>query len=270
MRIEPPQSDAVTKGTIPEAIAAELPPDEPPGVRSRFQGFRVRPNNRFLVNAMWPNSGVLVLPTTIAPAALSRATWIESSFAILSLNGTEPYVVAIPATPSRSFTPSGRPASIPVSSRRAIFSSSARASAIASSGRNAQNALNLGLSASIRERLAATSSLGLSSRRRIMPARSNADIQCSSAIGEFPRLSPYYREPKMKNATHDALAEARRTRRAGAGTARCAVPAPAPDTQMARRRDSGTTARAGQQIAAELFPPQSVGNSGEVPPRYNL
>ena len=38
----------------------------------------------------------------------------------------------------------------------------------------------------------------------------------------------------MKNATHDAFAEARRTRRAGAGTAHRAVPAPAPDTQMAR------------------------------------
>ena len=47
MRIEPPPSDPVAKGTIPEAMAAALPPDDPPGVCSRFQGFRVWPNTRF-------------------------------------------------------------------------------------------------------------------------------------------------------------------------------------------------------------------------------
>ncbi len=50
MRIEPPPSEPVASGTTPPAIAAELPPDDPPGVRSRFHGLRVGPNSTFLVN----------------------------------------------------------------------------------------------------------------------------------------------------------------------------------------------------------------------------
>src|SRR5579863_9163419 len=38
IRIEPPPSEPVASGTIPDAIAAELPPDDPPGVRSAFHG----------------------------------------------------------------------------------------------------------------------------------------------------------------------------------------------------------------------------------------
>ena len=41
MRIEPPPSLAVARGVMPEASAAAEPPLEPPGVRSRFHGFRV-------------------------------------------------------------------------------------------------------------------------------------------------------------------------------------------------------------------------------------
>ena len=32
MRIEPPPSDPVARGTIPEAMAAAAPPEEPPGL----------------------------------------------------------------------------------------------------------------------------------------------------------------------------------------------------------------------------------------------
>ena len=74
MRIDPPPSPAVTSGTRPAAIAADEPPLDPPGVRSRFHGLRVTPNSGFLVIAVAPNSGALVLPTTMAPAARSRAT----------------------------------------------------------------------------------------------------------------------------------------------------------------------------------------------------
>jgi len=182
IRIEPPQSEAVASGVIPDAIAAELPPEEPPGVRARFHGLRLAPKSRFRVKAVWPNSGVLVLPTTIAPAALSRAIWTESSCARLSLNGAEPKVVVIPATSSRSLTPSGSPASGPVSAPRTSFSSSIRASAIASSKRVAQKALSCGFSASIRAIVVAINSLGLSSRRRIIARSSNAGIQCKSVI----------------------------------------------------------------------------------------
>jgi len=81
MRIDPPPSDPVASGTIPEAMAAALPPDEPPGVWSRFHGFRVAPNRGFSVSAFQPSSGVFVLPTTTHPAATSRATRVESAVA---------------------------------------------------------------------------------------------------------------------------------------------------------------------------------------------
>ena len=43
MRIEPPVSEPSASGPSRAATAAPAPPDEPPGVRSRFQGFAVRP-----------------------------------------------------------------------------------------------------------------------------------------------------------------------------------------------------------------------------------
>ena len=43
MRMEPPPSEASAAGTMRAATAAPAPPDEPPGVRSGAQGFRVGP-----------------------------------------------------------------------------------------------------------------------------------------------------------------------------------------------------------------------------------
>src|SRR4051812_7690031 len=51
------------------------PPEEPPEVRDGSQGFLVVPNARFLHPALLPNIGAFVLPTTMAPAFRSRATW---------------------------------------------------------------------------------------------------------------------------------------------------------------------------------------------------
>src|SRR3954453_3882710 len=62
MRIDPPPSDPVARGTIPAAMAAALPPDDPPGLRARSHGFRVSPNTAFSVSPFQPISGVLVLP----------------------------------------------------------------------------------------------------------------------------------------------------------------------------------------------------------------
>ena len=44
MRMLPPPSEALAKGTIPAATAAAAPPLEPPGVRSRSHGLRVAPH----------------------------------------------------------------------------------------------------------------------------------------------------------------------------------------------------------------------------------
>jgi hypothetical protein len=61
-------------GHIPVASAAAEPPLEPPAVRARFQGLRVAPKTALTVLGPKANSGVLVLPTTMAPAAFSRST----------------------------------------------------------------------------------------------------------------------------------------------------------------------------------------------------
>src|SRR5689334_16929084 len=74
MRIDPPPSDPVHRSTSPAATAAAEPPDEPPLVRCGAQGLRVGPNTRLSVSAWKPYAGVLVLPTTIAPAARRRST----------------------------------------------------------------------------------------------------------------------------------------------------------------------------------------------------
>ena len=43
MRIDPPPSDALAHGTMPEATAAAAPPLDPPGPWSRFHGLWVGP-----------------------------------------------------------------------------------------------------------------------------------------------------------------------------------------------------------------------------------
>src|SRR3954463_10801898 len=74
MRIEPPPSLPCASDTIPDATAAPLPPDGPPGVRPVSHGLRVAPFASGSVTGRIPSSGVLVLPTTIAPARLRRRT----------------------------------------------------------------------------------------------------------------------------------------------------------------------------------------------------
>ena len=56
----------------PAATAAPAPPEEPPGVRPRFQGLRVMPQSGLSVKLECANSGVAVLPIRIAPAARRR------------------------------------------------------------------------------------------------------------------------------------------------------------------------------------------------------
>ncbi len=61
-------------GTQPAATAAPEPPEEPPGVRSRFHGLRVIPQSGLSVKLEYANSGVVVFPTMIAPAPSSFST----------------------------------------------------------------------------------------------------------------------------------------------------------------------------------------------------
>jgi hypothetical protein len=70
---------------MPLATAAAAPPEEPPGVRERSYGFKVWPKTLLKVLLPAPNSGVLVLPSVMAPAAFRRSTMSASSLGTLSL-----------------------------------------------------------------------------------------------------------------------------------------------------------------------------------------
>ena len=71
-------SDPNASGANPAATAAALPPEEPPGTRSRSCGLRVGPKAEFSVDEPMANSSRLVLPTMTAPAAASRSTTVAS------------------------------------------------------------------------------------------------------------------------------------------------------------------------------------------------
>ena len=61
---------------MPAATAAADPPDDPPGTRDTSQGLRVGLYALFSVDEPIANSSMLVLPTTIAPAASRRSTTV--------------------------------------------------------------------------------------------------------------------------------------------------------------------------------------------------
>src|SRR6185437_14397770 len=100
---------------------------DPPQVRDRSQGLAVRPKSGASVKHLWPISGVVVLPTRIAPAAFSRATATESAVGTLSANTHEPKVVRTPLVLTRSLTANGTPCSGPSRSPRIAAASAARA-----------------------------------------------------------------------------------------------------------------------------------------------
>src|SRR3981189_1614842 len=90
IRIEQPKSVPCANGAIPVATATAEPPEEPAGLNAGFHGLRVTPNTSLKVLAPAANSGVLVLPSTMAPAAFRRRTTSASSAGTLSLNSGEP------------------------------------------------------------------------------------------------------------------------------------------------------------------------------------
>src|SRR5499426_2288095 len=113
MRIEPAPSEPSASGPNPPATAAAPPPVDPPGVRVTSQGLRDSPNSRLSVEPRQANSGRLVRPTKIAPAARRRATLGASSGATNSAIRREPYVVRSPAVQRLSLIETGTPWSGP-------------------------------------------------------------------------------------------------------------------------------------------------------------
>ena len=72
MRIDPAMSEPVARVELPAARLAPDPPEEPPQVRSGFQGLRVTPCRCDQVTAAIENSGVAVRACTMAPASMTR------------------------------------------------------------------------------------------------------------------------------------------------------------------------------------------------------
>src|ERR1700726_2052268 len=97
IRIEQPKSVPCAIGTMPVATATAEPPEDPAGLNAGFHGLRDGPNSALLVLAPQANSGVLVLASTIAPAALRRRTTSSSSLGTLSFRSGEANVVQMPA-----------------------------------------------------------------------------------------------------------------------------------------------------------------------------
>src|SRR5919202_4207259 len=92
-RIEPPVSVPIAHGALPAATAAAEPPDEPPGTRERSHGLSVGPYAEFSVEEPIANSSWLVLPSSGAPASISRST------AVAVYGGREPSGMRRPARP---------------------------------------------------------------------------------------------------------------------------------------------------------------------------
>src|ERR1700678_4519010 len=83
-RTEIARSLPMPMGESPAAIAADSPPLEPPGVRSRFHGFLDKPVTRLSVSCQAENSGRLVLASGGAPAAVKRVTTLATFCGMLS------------------------------------------------------------------------------------------------------------------------------------------------------------------------------------------
>ncbi len=66
--MEPPVSDPSATGANPAATAAALPPEEPPGTRSKSHGLRVGPKAEVSVEPPKANSSMFSLPMGMAPA----------------------------------------------------------------------------------------------------------------------------------------------------------------------------------------------------------
>src|SRR5579871_502306 len=90
LRSDPPVSEPVATGTIPQANATAAPPDDPPHVLPTSYGLRVAPKTVLKVCEPAPNSGVFVFPKMIAPARRMRSTTIWSSVGTKSLKSGEP------------------------------------------------------------------------------------------------------------------------------------------------------------------------------------
>ena len=138
-RIEPPVSVPVAAGHRRAAIAAEEPPDEPPGVSaalspSRRQGEVTLPNALLSLLEPIANWSRLSLPNMPAPASHSFCETVDSYSGVKPSRILLAAEVCTPLVANRSFMPIGTPASLPSALPAARSASTLRAASSAASG----------------------------------------------------------------------------------------------------------------------------------------
>ncbi len=123
----------MSNGLPPAATMAAAPPLLPPGERSRSNGLFVIPYTRLSVSNERVNSGVLVLPSRIAPCLRTRDTTVASRSGTNPARPWVPPVLMTPAVSNESLIVIGTPCSSPQSSPRESAASASRARASAAS-----------------------------------------------------------------------------------------------------------------------------------------
>jgi len=187
-RSDPAPSLPIPSGTMPDATAAASPPLEPPGVCRADHGLRVAPRSALAVCQRIPNSGMLVRPAGIMPAARSSPICGASRRATASRSATMPSVVADPATSMFSLTVIGTPDSGPGSSPHRSAASAASAASSACPSSVTVTAFTTGFTCPIRSRCACTTARTETSRARTSRTRSHAASPHSSVV-TFPPLA---------------------------------------------------------------------------------
>ena len=86
----------IARGAKKAETAAEEPPDEPPGILVKSQGFLVGKYALFSVDEPIANSSMLVLPRITIPALFNFLTTVESYGGIQPSNIFDPQVVGTP------------------------------------------------------------------------------------------------------------------------------------------------------------------------------
>ena len=182
-------------GPKPAATAAAVPPDDPPGVWFRFQGLRVMPVAGELVSPLQPNSGVVVLPSSTAPASRRRAVaGASTSHACWGSMVRLPRKVGQPRVKIRSLmevgTPSRAPTGVPCWRCACQRASLARALAKAAFSSTKQKALICGLTRSMRSSTAWVTSTGEAWPLRYNANSAWAGVWVRSCEGLFMGVQP--------------------------------------------------------------------------------
>ena len=189
----PPVSEPDASATMPVASATAEPPDDPAADLRGSNGLPVAPYTAFRVLAPAPNSGVLVLPAMMPPAARIACTTRSSLSGTFPAKIGLPKVVGSPAASWRSLIPTGRPASGPGASPAITALSTCAAAARAPGKSVATIAFTAWFTRSMRRMQLSRSALAESSFRPIRARASSAVRSQGSPMAQYPSAKPSLR-----------------------------------------------------------------------------